>query len=96
MELDAAPGSAPTLSISPGDPYGGTAAEVPGLVEAEEFDLGGEGVGYSDTTTANIGGVRGKVGGIFSHTSDRQIDHRFPLDDLHLPGQIVTFLICMT
>ena len=54
--------------MSPGDPFGGTAAEVPGLVEAEEFDLGGEGVGYSDTTTANIGGVRGKVGQIFSHT----------------------------
>ncbi|CAN0186325.1 unnamed protein product, partial [Laminaria digitata] len=38
-------------------PYGGTVTTVPGLIEAEEFDLGGEGVGYSDTTPVNIPGV---------------------------------------
>eukprot|EP00904_Undaria_pinnatifida_P012633 jgi/Undpi1/84/HiC_scaffold_1.g00084.m1 len=36
--------------------YGGVAATVPGVVQAEEFDNGGEGVGYSDTSIANEGG----------------------------------------
>ena len=38
-----------------GDPYGGTPWPVPGTIEAENFDLGGEGVGYSDTTAENLG-----------------------------------------
>ena len=40
-----------------GEPFGGTAAIVPGTIEAEEFDLGGEGVGYSDADATNIPGV---------------------------------------
>ena len=31
----------------PGKPYGGTPAAVPGLVQAENYDTGGQGVGYS-------------------------------------------------
>lgn len=42
-----------------GGPYGGVAAVVPGVIEVEEFDEGGEGVAYSDTDTENNGGVRG-------------------------------------
>ena len=38
-------------------PYGGTAAPIPGRIEAEHFDLGGEGVGYHDTTFGNSGGL---------------------------------------
>ncbi|MDD2239715.1 MAG: carbohydrate-binding protein [Kiritimatiellae bacterium] len=37
-------------------PFGGAAAEVPGQIEAEHFDLGGPGLGYLDTTAANEGG----------------------------------------
>jgi len=37
-------------------PYGGTAAAIPGTVQVENFDLGGEGVGYHDADTANQGG----------------------------------------
>lgn len=37
-------------------PYGGTAWPVPGTIQAEDFDNGGEGVAYHDTTTANEGG----------------------------------------
>ncbi|HOI27656.1 MAG TPA: sialate O-acetylesterase [Paludibacteraceae bacterium] len=33
------------------EPYEGTAADVPGKVEAENFDEGGEGVAYSDSDT---------------------------------------------
>ena len=37
-------------------PFGGVPAVVPGQVEAEQFDLGGEGLGYHETTPANEGG----------------------------------------
>lgn len=38
-------------------PYDGTATVIPGTVEVEEFDYGGEGVAYSDTDRQNNGGV---------------------------------------
>src|SRR6185295_1284653 len=40
----------------PSTPLGGTAAAIPGLLEAENFDDGGEGIAYHDTTTGNSGG----------------------------------------
>src|SRR5437879_1305254 len=42
--------------LSAGSPFGGSYAPVPGRIEAENFDLGGEGVAYHDTTAANEGG----------------------------------------
>ena len=36
-------------------PFGGTARSLPGKVEAEDFDEGGEGVAYHDTTAENVG-----------------------------------------
>src|SRR5207237_10706793 len=36
--------------------YGGMPAAVPGQIEAENFDNGGQGVAYSDTTAGNYGG----------------------------------------
>jgi ELWxxDGT repeat protein len=45
-------------SISnPTGPYGGAPWPVPGLIEAENYDLGGECVAYHDTTADNEGGV---------------------------------------
>jgi endonuclease/exonuclease/phosphatase family metal-dependent hydrolase len=38
-------------------PYGGTAWAFPGTVQAEDFDLGGEGVAYHDATAGNTGAV---------------------------------------
>jgi hypothetical protein len=38
-------------------PWGGTPAAVPGTIEAENYDTGGEGVSYHDTTAGNSGGV---------------------------------------
>jgi hypothetical protein len=38
-------------------PFGGTPAAVPGKIEAENFDTGGEGVAFHDTDTANLGGA---------------------------------------
>ncbi|OQW96356.1 MAG: hypothetical protein BWK77_05105, partial [Verrucomicrobia bacterium A1] len=40
----------------PQAPYGGVAWALPGTVEAENFDTGGEGVAYHDVSVANDGG----------------------------------------
>ena len=37
-------------------PYGGTAAQLPGTIQAENFDEGGAEIAYHDTTTGNSGG----------------------------------------
>ncbi len=37
-------------------PYGGTPSEVPGTIEAENFDMGGQGIAYYDTDPQNTGG----------------------------------------
>jgi ELWxxDGT repeat protein len=46
---------------SPADPapvpYGGTAWAVPGVIEAENFDVGSDGAAYYDLTADNEGGV---------------------------------------
>ena len=48
----------PAASASPSTsgPYSGTPAALPGQVNAETFDNGGEGVAYHDTTPGNAGG----------------------------------------
>ncbi|HWZ21869.1 MAG TPA: glycosyl hydrolase family 18 protein [Cytophagaceae bacterium] len=38
-------------------PFSGTAINLPGKVEAENFNLGGNNVGYYDLTLANLGGA---------------------------------------
>jgi len=48
--------SAPSPSSSGPTPYSGTPVALPGRIEAENFDNGGEGVSYHDTTTGNAGG----------------------------------------
>ncbi len=37
-------------------PYGGTPAQIPGTIEAENFDLGGQNVSYYDNDAINTGG----------------------------------------
>lgn len=41
---------------APQTPYGGTAWAIPGKIEAENFDNGGEGFAYHDLTSANTPG----------------------------------------
>ncbi|MHC4504471.1 MAG: InlB B-repeat-containing protein, partial [Planctomycetota bacterium] len=43
------------ISVTQG-PYGGTPGAIPGRIEAEDYDVGGEGVAYHDTTAGNTGG----------------------------------------
>jgi chitinase len=38
-------------------PYNGTIATIPGTIQAENYDQGGEGLAYHDTETANQGGA---------------------------------------
>ncbi|HLX94348.1 MAG TPA: glycoside hydrolase family 3 C-terminal domain-containing protein [Verrucomicrobiae bacterium] len=38
-------------------PYGGVVTALPGRIEAENYDMGGEGVAYNNTTVGNPGGV---------------------------------------
>ena len=48
------------LTINPAapteSPYGGTPWPIPGKIEAENYDLGGEGVAYHDSDAGNTGG----------------------------------------
>jgi predicted Rdx family selenoprotein len=46
------PGAAPPAST----PFGGTAVPIPGLIEAEDFDEGGDGIAYHDLAPGNAGG----------------------------------------
>jgi hypothetical protein len=47
------PGSPPPPLT--GNPYSGTPQAIPGVVQAENFDLGGEGVAYHDNNAGNTG-----------------------------------------
>jgi endonuclease/exonuclease/phosphatase family metal-dependent hydrolase len=49
------PPSAPPPTVS--SPYGGSARSLPGTVQAEDFDMGGNGVGYYDESSGNEGGA---------------------------------------
>ena len=40
-----------------GIPYSGAPAAVPGTIQASDFDNGGQGVAYYDTTPGNLGGA---------------------------------------
>ena len=40
-----------------GKPYGGTKKLVTNLIEAEDYDIGGEGMAYHDTSVGNAGAV---------------------------------------
>ena len=45
-----------TLFSTPQAPFTGSPIAVPGTIQAENYDIGGEGVAYHDTTPANLGG----------------------------------------
>jgi hypothetical protein len=43
-------------AVASSSPYGGTARAIPGRIQAEDFDVGGEGVAYHDLDATNNGG----------------------------------------
>lgn len=52
-------------------PFGGTPVAIPGTIEAENYDLGGQGVAYNDTEADNLAIVNG---GSPSYRDDDGID----------------------
>lgn len=54
----------------PSPAYGGIPVALPGIVQAERFDEGGEGVAYSDMTAYNSGGVFRTTGVDIGPTGD--------------------------
>ena len=59
MSFTASPVIPPTSG-----PFGGTPAAVSGTIEAENFDLGADGVAYHDTTPINEGGSSYRQSGV--------------------------------
>ncbi|MFD0631934.1 carbohydrate-binding protein [Catenulispora yoronensis] len=57
-------------TTTPGGPYGGTPAAVPGTVQAENYDTGGEGVGYHVTSVNGSGNSYRSDGVDLEATSD--------------------------
>jgi glucose/arabinose dehydrogenase/PKD repeat protein len=53
-----------------GTPYGGVPVSLPGTIEAENFDEGGEFVGYHDLTASNSGGQYRNTGVDIATTTD--------------------------
>ena len=37
-------------------PYGGSPSTIPGIIQSEDYDIGGEGIAYHDTDVGNSGG----------------------------------------
>ena len=64
--IESTPIQAPAASAL--TPYPGT-HPVPGLVQAEDFDAGGEGVAYHDTEPANLGGAYRPAEGVDIETA---------------------------
>ena len=55
---------------SGGSAYGGTPVSLPGTIQAENFDEGGAGVAYVDTTATNYGGQYRSTGVDIESTTD--------------------------
>ncbi|PYI86128.1 MAG: hypothetical protein DME26_09640, partial [Verrucomicrobia bacterium] len=51
-------------------PFGGSPRSLPGMIQAEDFDNGSEGVAYHDTEPANYGGEYRNTGVDLQSTSD--------------------------
>jgi len=47
----------PSIASAGPTPYGGTPVALPGTIRAANYDVGGEGVAYHDTTAGNSGGA---------------------------------------
>jgi GH18 family chitinase len=45
------------VTVNTQTPYAGIFGTIPGTIEAEKYDLGGQGIAFNDVTTANEGGA---------------------------------------
>src|SRR5215813_8653317 len=67
-------GRVASLSAASTTPYFGTPAAIPGQINAENFDNGGEGVAYHDTTAGNSGGQYRNTGVDIESSSEGAYD----------------------
>ncbi|HEY7172479.1 MAG TPA: carbohydrate-binding protein [Vicinamibacterales bacterium] len=73
MNNSAAPPPPPTTpppTTAGNTPFSGTPITLPGTIQAENYDKGGDGVGYHDTTSGNSGGAYRSDGVDVTTTSD--------------------------
>jgi endonuclease/exonuclease/phosphatase family metal-dependent hydrolase len=56
------PKSGSTPAAASSTPFSGSPVSLPGTIQAENFDNGGQGVAYSDTTSANLGNAYRSTG----------------------------------
>ena len=61
---------APTDALPLPIPYGGTAINVPGIIEAENYDEGGQGIAYNDTEEEN----KAETAGSATYREDDGVD----------------------
>lgn len=59
-----------TLSVPTQSPYGGTSRSIPGTIQSEDYDNGGEGIAYHDTDTVNSLGAYRTDGVDIKNSSD--------------------------
>jgi hypothetical protein len=71
-------------------PYGGSAPVLPGVVQAERFDEGGEGRAYHDGSAANEGGQLRQTGVDLEVTSDTGGGHNV---GWIFPGEWLTYTV---
>ncbi|HWF86750.1 MAG TPA: carbohydrate-binding protein [Vicinamibacterales bacterium] len=62
--------STPPPTTTQSTPYSGSPISLPGTIQAENYDKGGEGVAYHDTTAGNSGGVYRSDGVDIKATTD--------------------------
>jgi hypothetical protein len=60
----------PGVPSNSGTPYSGSPVALPAIIQAEQYNLGGEGVGYHDTSPANYGGQLRTDGVDVEYTGD--------------------------
>jgi subtilisin family serine protease len=71
-------------------PYEGTPLALPGLIEAENFDLGPAGVAYADTSATNNGGVYRNTGVDIEASQDRPGGYNI---GWVMPGEWLTYTV---
>lgn len=60
-----------TINVNIQSPFNGTAHVIPGTIQAEEFDFGGEGIAFHEETPTNLGGsYRGSEAVDIQNTGD--------------------------
>jgi hypothetical protein len=83
-----------TFAQSPA-PYNGVPFTVPGLIYAEQFDLGGEGVGYHDTDTVNTGGLYRPGEGVDIYGTDDGAGSQYEVGNTK-PGEWLQYSVYVT